>query len=171
MAPYNWQENVPPWRVNQMDRLWDVLPATTYQEIADKMLMRVEQVGGMLTYLRNHTTTFYWTVPHVRRGRVGNRYGLEENRFVKVLLQKGNGIIDTSDPARNRHIRAGANSSLQQVHTTLVNELGALQAYARELMLPSSLGKKFVKFSTNAQELAQEAFELIETLRRNGTNG
>jgi len=116
-----------------IDVMHDVLPATTYEEIAEKVSRRMREhvsvgiINNAIARLRRNSGGYGWTIPHVRRGTPTDT---GENRLFALPVDRdGVYILDVSPEAR-AHLDAGSHSTMQHTATMTLNHTNALRIAA-----------------------------------------
>ena len=149
-----------------VEALFQVLPCSSYQEIADKMSahlgseksLTTADVGVVLSHLRGHSDEYQWTVPHVRRGKPDES---DEGRYFAALVD-ANGDIEPLTVAERWHMKRGANGTMQSAITQRANEMAAIRALTPAL--PANVARYARRLTKGLMEVGKAEEGLLALL-------
>ena len=108
---------------NKRDRviaaIYEVLPATTCDEIATKVSRKLREtvtrgeIYNDIYHLRRNSKEYTWSIPHVRRGIAREQ---DEHRYFAVPVDRdGIYVLDETPEARD-HLQNGSVGTMAQHH-------------------------------------------------------
>jgi len=122
---------------NKRDRviaaIYEVLPATTCDEIATKVSRKLREtvtrgeIYNDIYHLRRNSKEYTWSIPHVRRGIAREQ---DEHRYFAVPVDRdGIYVLDETPEARD-HLQNGSVGTMKQTASMMLNQTNALKIAA-----------------------------------------
>lgn len=116
-----------------IDVIHDVLPCTSYAEIAMKVSRKMREtisagiINNAIARLRRNSAGYGWTIPHVRRGTASEE---GENRYFALPVDRDGVYILDASPENRAHLDGGSAATMSHVATMMLNQTNALMIAA-----------------------------------------
>lgn len=116
--------------------MFDVLPATTANEITKKMQRKLPwtteaHVEKALRHLRKNTEKYGWTVPHVGGDST------KKDRYFALLVERDGSYHFDDSPESRSHLRDGSKSMVMRIATESNNQATMLLIAAKHERKPT----------------------------------
>jgi hypothetical protein len=149
-----------------IDQMFDVLPAATTAEIAEKLSRKTRStvttgmVSALLSHLRRNAESYGWTVPHVKRG-VNADGG---KRYFAALIEPDGSLYLDETPESRVFLKDGLVSTVGHAGTMLRNEAAALIAGSK-MTRSRNLRAKIAEWSEDIAYIGRRAARILVELR------
>jgi hypothetical protein len=149
-----------------IDVIHDVLPCTSYAEIALKVSRKMREsisvgtINNAIAHLRRNSAGYGWTIPHVRRGTATEE---GENRYFALPVDR-DGVYILDDTTENRmHLNAGSASTMAHTATMMLNQTNALKIAATHTR-SANLKAKLLDLADDYGYIARKAAAVVRQM-------